>query len=140
MASGQNGSVAPVCPISRSQAVPGQPGIMLPSIPKAMDLPSVIMAVNAITQILINMTVPPRAGGVSPIQLGTPALAKPTGGVAASGVSGKASRGTWFETDRQTEVVKVVNPDDDTQFVTFERINSITMTNSSTNESLTWTR
>ena len=43
-----NGS-APVCPISRDQAVPAQAGLILPVImPEAVDLPSLIAAVNAI--------------------------------------------------------------------------------------------
>lgn len=47
-----NGSVAPVCPISRPQAFPPQPGIQLPFVPLANDLPSAIQAINALHTII----------------------------------------------------------------------------------------
>jgi hypothetical protein len=52
--------VAPVCPVSRDQAVPGMPGTWLPYIPRAVDLPSAIAAVNTIINILqiIQMALP----------------------------------------------------------------------------------
>jgi hypothetical protein len=50
-----NGSVAPACPISRSQAVPGMPGSVRAYIPRAVDLASAIAAVNAINQALAAM-------------------------------------------------------------------------------------
>jgi len=46
-----NGSVAPVCPIVRSQPVPGQPPTKKSAIPPANDLPSVIRAVNQLINI-----------------------------------------------------------------------------------------
>ena len=52
-----NGSVAPVCPISRSEPVPGQPGPTIPGIPKATDLPSLLIAFNQLVQV-INMLTP----------------------------------------------------------------------------------
>ena len=45
-----NQSVAPVCPISRSQAVPAQPPRKRPGLPLVNDLPSVI---NTLNQIII---------------------------------------------------------------------------------------
>jgi hypothetical protein len=54
-----NGAVAPVCPTSRPQPVPGQPGPAIPAVPKATDLPSVIQAVNQLTQIINLMLAPP---------------------------------------------------------------------------------
>ena len=52
-----NGSVAPVCPISRSQAVPAQPLIKRPGLPMVNELPSVI---NALNQIIIMLNNPPQ--------------------------------------------------------------------------------
>jgi len=41
-------SVAPVCPISRPQEIPPQPGIKLPTPTLAFDLPSAIQAINTL--------------------------------------------------------------------------------------------
>jgi hypothetical protein len=49
-----NGSAAPVCPISQSQAVPPQPPRKLPGLPKVTDLPSVINVLNQIVMMLNN--------------------------------------------------------------------------------------
>jgi hypothetical protein len=46
-----NGSVAPVCPIVRSQPIPGQPPTKQTAIPPATDLPSAIRAINQIINI-----------------------------------------------------------------------------------------
>lgn len=43
---------APVCPITRSEVPPGQPGIKVPSVPRANDLDSAIKAINDIILIL----------------------------------------------------------------------------------------
>jgi hypothetical protein len=48
---------APVCPISRDQALPGMPGRYVPYVPRAVDLPSAIAAANALIQALL-----PQAG------------------------------------------------------------------------------
>jgi hypothetical protein len=54
-----NGGVAPVCPVSRSQAVANQPPIPPSVIPLANDLPSVIRAVNMIiTMYNLDTTIP----------------------------------------------------------------------------------
>lgn len=52
-----NGSVAPVCPVSRSQGVPGQPPVKRPGLPMVNDLPSVISTLN---QIIIMLNAPPQ--------------------------------------------------------------------------------
>ena len=52
-----NGNGAPVCPITRSQVPPAQPGIRVPAIPPATDIPSAIAAINRIITI-INDTTP----------------------------------------------------------------------------------
>jgi hypothetical protein len=47
-----NQSVAPVCPITRSEVPPTQPGIKIPFIPKATDLDSAIAAINKLIDII----------------------------------------------------------------------------------------
>ena len=46
-----NGSVAPVCPIVRSQPIPGQPPTKRSAIPPATDLPSALRAINQLINI-----------------------------------------------------------------------------------------
>src|SRR5262245_34816165 len=55
----RNGSVAPVCPVSKSQAVPGGPGALLPLPPRAVDLPTTIYAVNQLIQTMNFILNPP---------------------------------------------------------------------------------
>jgi hypothetical protein len=50
--------VAPVCPITRGEVPPSQPGIKVPIVPKANDLPSVIDAVNKIIDIIATDNTP----------------------------------------------------------------------------------
>ena len=47
-----NGSVAPVCPISRSQAIPPQSPKTIPGLTRVNDLPSVINNLNLIINYL----------------------------------------------------------------------------------------
>lgn len=52
----------------------------------------------------------------------------------------KDKKGTWIEQSRQTETVKVYNPDDRTQFVEIERVNRLVMNNKDTGQRWTWDR
>lgn len=54
MATRINGSVAPVCPTVRSQAIPPQAPITKPGLPRVYDLPSVINTLNQIIYMLNN--------------------------------------------------------------------------------------
>jgi hypothetical protein len=58
MAPRANGNTAPVCPVSRNEVLPGMPGIMLPYVPKAVDLPSAIAAANQAAQLLQTLAGP----------------------------------------------------------------------------------
>jgi hypothetical protein len=49
-----NGSAAPVCPTSRSQAIPPQPPVRRPGFAMVNDLPSVINTLNQIIMMLNN--------------------------------------------------------------------------------------
>jgi len=54
MATRTNGSAAPVCPTVRSQAIPPQPSVKRPGLPRVYDLPSVINTLNQIIYMLNN--------------------------------------------------------------------------------------
>lgn len=51
-----------------------------------------------------------------------------------NGSTANTKTGKWAEVDRQTEDVRVENPDDKDQYVIIRRINSLTMRNTSTGE------
>src|SRR6185369_3788272 len=73
-----------------------------------------------------------------------PDLFRPTGGQGGQLGSSQTSPdqqnqpGDWIETNRVTQNVKVVNPDDDSQFVIVKEVTSITLTNSTTGDTITW--
>ncbi len=116
---------APVCLISRSQQPTApSPGIKLPSIPKAIDLPSALQAINSLTmivnllsgarpQVFLNNLSPHNFfSAQQPFRLdinagGTPAKAA----AAASKAAGPTIR----------RKVKIVSPDDDNVFIIVER-------------------
>lgn len=108
---------APVCPISRSQAVSGQPGLRLPSMLRPTDLPSAIAAANQAAQILagrrvINNFYPPRTipspGSDGPNQHG-----------------GRPKHSRWKEVSRTTKKMKFYNPEDEEIWIEVERITKI---------------
>jgi len=117
-----NGSVAPVCPISRSQVLPGQPGIMQPYIPRAVDLPSAIAAANQINRI-VQSTLSPGLQPNNVPTLGTGAGIGTSGG--ASGVKKIIDR--WQEKKRTTDIIRFYAKDengveDKDQWLEVERI------------------
>jgi len=135
-----NGSVAPVCPTSGSQRPPGMPGVMLPSIPRATDLPSAILVINQISQLLqfvFNPPVPSTPHPPSP----TPTTVGPTPG------SGSVSA-NWSESGRNVDTIAVHNPADDSggdtaagsssNYVMVDRITALYFT-STIGEQWVWT-
>jgi hypothetical protein len=58
LAASLNQSIAPVCPITRGEAPPTQPGIKVPVVPRPTDLTSVINAVNQIIDFLSDVAQP----------------------------------------------------------------------------------
>jgi len=116
-----NGSVAPVCPISRPQVLPGQPGIMQPYIPRAVDLPTAIAAANQINRIAQGTLSP----GLPPNNL-SPGLGAGIGTHGgAHGVKKKIDR--WQEKKRITNIIRFYATDesgieDKEQWVEVERI------------------
>jgi hypothetical protein len=113
-----NGSVAPVCPVSKGQAIVGSPGPLLPMPPRAVDLPSAINAINQLSQIIIQLINPSLTINNT---LRAPRLTS-----------------DWSETGRVTQVQRVYNPDDKSQWVDVERINQLTMTQDATGDVLQW--
>jgi hypothetical protein len=70
----KNNSVAPVCPVSRDQAVSAMPAARIPAIPRALDLPSLVRAINTINLIMQNMAplLAPSANGLPlPMPIGS---------------------------------------------------------------------
>jgi hypothetical protein len=98
---------APVCPISRDQALPGMPGRQLPFAPRAMDLPSLIAAVNALRDLVLAIYGP-----------GTPLNNMPGAGNVFNGGKGSAQqdpgvtvvvKNDWIEIYRDERRVRVYN-------------------------------
>lgn len=142
-----NGRIAPVCPISRSQPVSGQPGqLSLASIPYAVDLPSLIRAVNAIGQLLQQLAGPGLAvNNVYPPPsrpFGQPQLAREQEkGAVFIGYP------EWDEDNRVTDDVRVYHKEveaggvikaDKTQWVDVTRINKIDFLDRNSEDLLTW--
>lgn len=99
---------APVCHIPPTKSTP-QPGPrQFGQVPPATDLPSAITAINQLIQIIQQLTnTGPSNGG---------------GGTVSSG------SGNYNERRRVTEVVRVYNPDDHSQYVDIQRTNLLEMT------------
>lgn len=102
---GVNGSVAPACPVTRSEVPPAQPGIKVPFVPKATDLDSAIAAINKLIDIVMTDTEPSIR---------------------------------WLEKERVTAIVRIFNPDDDSQWVDVERIMRLVMEDQITGDLWLW--
>lgn len=126
-------TIAPVCPISQSQPIPVQMGLLLPVPALATDLPSAIRAINqlsrealAILRMPVNNVYPPQPIGL---------MGSLPGGAGASG--GKPPKLAWREVSRNTERVRIHNPDDKSQYVDLDRITEVVFA-SSVGTTLTW--
>ena len=118
-----NGSVAPVCPTSKSQEISAQPGVMLPHVPPAVDLPSAILAINQLSAI-INFLVAPSVTNL----FGSPLLLN---------LQVPNIKSNWQEIHRVSQVDRVFS-NDKTAWVDVERINSLTMKDQLTGNVLQW--
>jgi hypothetical protein len=102
---------APVCPISRDQAVSGQPALRTPIIPVAVDLPTAIQALQQIQNVLIQMAVPPVVNNIGfpfgPVPLPTVGNPKQD-----NNGGGGGQKQDWEEDRRCYEVIRVCDPDD----------------------------
>lgn len=132
------GDGAPVCNLPNIGQVPAlQPGRRFPAVPKAQDLPSAIAAINTLTQIILQLTqpgFPPFRNNLATFNaqdrfVGTGGITQGAGADGSPGAAGKkgdkgedAKQPNWELTRVKTEKVKVVNPEDDDQFVIVKRI------------------
>ena len=111
-----NGSVAPVCPVSKGEAVPGGPGVLLPLPPRAVDLPTAIMAINQLTQVVNYLLNPPANVNTNLFF----ALPKPV----------------WAETGRKMVTTRIYNSSDASMWVDVEHIAQLTMTDKTFGQSM----
>ena len=131
--------VAPIC-----NAPPEQPDFTTKAPPFPQYVPpdptnpvSIVAAIRALQIMMLNLNnqVPPN----NTIN-GLPGGSGGGGGGGGGGKKKKPQDQEWEETDRQTQLVKVVNPDDDSQFVIVKEITSITFERQATQEKITITR
>lgn len=134
---------APVCPDNvYFQPVYSPVHLQQPPIPVAAQaLPSVTNVLNQVVHVLNQYFTTPafHPGNGSQIFI----LGNSQGAVRNAHAVNNGSttvKGRWLEVDRQTEDVRVENPDDSDQYVIIKRINSLTMRNSGTGEVWKWER
>ena len=143
---------APVCNLPNVGQVPAlQAGRMFPSVPKAQDLPSAIQAINALAQIIMQLAspgLPSFQNNLAPYNsasrlVGTPGINAAAGANGSAGAAGKkgkdgenAQNPNWEQTGFKTEKIKVMNPDDNDQFVVVKRITEITFADQETGAEL----
>jgi hypothetical protein len=128
-------SNAPYCPISYSEPGPtrraGQPGqTVIPTIPPAHDLRSVITAINQMNTVVQHITrMPTQINNVyPPTEEGVPAPTLPP--------TPQYAQMSWQEGGRNYNSQKVVNPDDKSQKVEIKTISSIGWFDSATGHTL----
>jgi hypothetical protein len=117
---------APVChipPVTETN----QPGpLNIPSIPPAQPtVQSLTATVNAMREVIMYLT-------------GQRGQAGANG--AAGAKSSPAPAGSWTQKQIVTEVVRVYNPNDNTQYVDVERVNKLVMGNDATKQLWTFQR
>lgn len=134
-------TTAPVCPVSRSQPVAGQPPLLRPVMAQAYDLQSLIKAINDAIATLAR-------------DLPTNNMPQPSSSLLLALNNSSANRGAgfnvfenWSETGRVNNDIYVWGQDadgnpDSTQYVQVRRIYAVTFTpfGSAMNEGMTWAR
>ena len=129
------GSSAPVCNVNPPSPAPSGNPPALPAIPVANDLASVIQAVNAIRQ-WINSYQKPKVviSGFTTTNPNNPN--QPSN----SGSSNPQNNFTEVRAKRITSQVKVVNPNDSSQYVTVNQITGLTFQDPVTGQTVTWSQ
>ena len=124
-------SSAPVCEIQPVISTEQPTAPALPAIPVATDLASALGALNAIgmwirqaTPILTQLA---RQGGISGFK--TKSSGKKAG-----------QQGRWTPVQQQYKTVRVTNPNDPSQYVDIQQIETLTMGDTITGEKWVWTR
>ena len=114
---------APSCPVSYSQMKGtthrSKPALDIATIPPARDLPSVITAINAINNVVQHLT----RGQPQINNIRFPAIQAEPDPVMPP--APQYARYTWYETNRSYTDGKVVNPDDESQYVKVKTIATI---------------
>ncbi len=133
-----NTGVAPICNAKAEPPVftsvpPALPKFSVPDATNPHSLAKAIQQLQIALGAITNAAQP--ANNTTP---GSP-VGGPGGGVGGGGGGKQPPKdpNEWKETDRTTQNVKVVNPDDDSIFVVVKEIVSITFTRESTNEKIT---
>jgi hypothetical protein len=132
-----NTGVAPICNAKPEQPnfnslLPATPRFSMPNFHNPRSLAAAILQLQQAVAALSGSS-PPANNTIGGSPIGGP------GGGVAGGGGGKQvppDPNDWSETGRVTENVKVVNPDDDSQFVIVKEIVSITFERSSTGEKI----
>jgi hypothetical protein len=148
MAQQINKGAAPICNANPDQPTfPAVPPTLFNFVPPDANNPqSIAQAILQLQHALAALSNPAKPTNVAP--------ALPMGGGAGAGSGGKGGGlgggakqppqpppdNQWQEKSRSTENVKVVNPDDDSQFVIVKEIVSITMIKPSTGDTFTLNR
>jgi hypothetical protein len=125
---------APVCKINPAPPVfPSKP-LVLPAIPVATDLASLIAAVNALRQAFIAMN-----GQVNPNN--TPG--SPGGGFTANwpaNKQGKANSFTEVRPQRVTTTNRIYDPNNKQNYVDVQQITGLTFVDPTTQQTWTWSQ
>jgi hypothetical protein len=108
-----NGSVAPVCPVSRSQ-VPIARAAPPIAIPRPVDLPSAIRAINQLISIY------------------------DTNNLIQNNLVGYPYIPRWKEIHRDTTIVRIANPQDPEMWVDVERITNLVFEDKTTDQLFQW--
>ena len=118
---------APVCNINPKNPPPQSLAPTLPSIPIAIDLPSVIAAVNNIRQWIIQYTNQGQGGGGGPNNQNQGGGTNPGGG----GGGGNLSNFTEVPNSRQTTTTRIYDPNDPTNqtYVDVKQITALDFAN-----------
>jgi hypothetical protein len=115
-------SKAPVCPISRNQALSGMPMRRMPAIPRANDLASAIAALNEIANLIQNPGV--NSGTSDGFSQGESVSGGDNNNnpKVDDGSGGGKKKKRWDETERNVVQVEVFNPDDHDISIKFPQI------------------
>jgi hypothetical protein len=123
---------APVCFVSTNQQIGQPPGVQLPALPVATDLPSALSAIQAMTNMLNLLTG----------QTGQSGAQGNVGAAGAAGAGGKNQKGGRFQEvagSRVTQDIQLTSDDGSVTF-TIKQINAITWQDTITGEQITWNR
>lgn len=139
-----NGTVPPVCPISRSQVVPGQPGLGVTPIPHAYDLPSALAALRQIQAMLPQLLgQQARPNNLYPPNSLPGLILLALNNTFTQDAGGKAHppnyKQSFKETNRFEDRVTIEDPDNSDNWVVVERINMLEFTDSVSGHQLTFT-